>query len=100
MNLTLRKEDRQAVDLLLDRVSQMPASSAGQSTYATPNPELGSRVAQAQNLLHMLDLMPGLEPPDDLVSRTLRFVQQSSAAHDGVGHDMLHTSIDTHHPHA
>jgi hypothetical protein len=100
MNPKLRKEDRQAVDLLLDRVSQMPAGATGQSSYAAPNPELGSRVAQAQNLLHMLDLMPGLEPPDDLVSRTLRFVQQSSAAGDGVGHGLLHNSIDTLHPHA
>ena len=99
MNPTLRKEDRQAVDLLLDRVSQMPVAGAG-STYAAPNPDLGSRIAKAQKLLHMLDLMPGLEPPDDLVSRTLRFVQQSSSIQDGIGHEILRTLPDTHRPHA
>ena len=100
MNPTLRNEDRHAVDLLLDRVSQMPIGSAGQPTYAAPSPDLGSRIAKAQKLLHMLDLLPGLEPPDDLVSRTLRFVQQSSSIQDGIGHGVLRTLPDTHRPHA
>ena len=87
MNLTLREEDRRAVDLLLDRTSRAAAAAAagdgdgGSSrvVYAAADPSLGERVARAQKLLAMLDLLPAADPPEDLVGRTMTQVERAQA---------------------
>lgn len=80
MTPRLRDEDRLAVDLLLDRA----ASSAGNGHEGfTPFHGAASEpVAKVQSLLHVLDLMPADEPPADLLSRTMRRVEEESAARD------------------
>lgn len=80
MNITLREEDRQAVDLLLNQGAQAATGGKGASVYATADPSLGRRVAQAQKLLHLLDLLPAPEPSVDLAARTMRFVQEARAS--------------------
>ena len=81
MNLTLREEDRRAVDLILDRSPKAAGTGSGQTVYATADPSLGQRVSQAQRLLQLLEWLPQGEPPADLVGRTVQFVEQS--AHRG-----------------
>jgi len=81
MNLTLREEDRRAVDLLLDRGLKAAGNGNGQTVYATADPTLGQRVSRAQQLLQLLEWLPESEPPVDLVGRTLQLVDQS--AHRG-----------------
>jgi hypothetical protein len=81
-DLTLSKEDRRAVDLLLDRSARAAAGTGGNgngkghAVYASADPTLGQRIARTQRLLQLLELMPSGDPPADLVPRTLRFVEQ------------------------
>ena len=71
MNVTLKKADAVAVDLLLDR-----------SRAATAGPRFAAaavahdRLQSAEKVLGLLQLLPDVEPPQDLVSRTLRRVDQ------------------------
>jgi hypothetical protein len=77
MNVTLREEDRRAVDLILDQGVQAAAADGIGSVYATADASLGQRVARAQEMLHLLDYWPAAEPPVDLASRTVRLVYEA-----------------------
>ena len=70
MKLTLGQDDRRAVDLLLDRTASVTGNGNGHSMYAGAESAIGERIAGAQRLLRLLELMPQVEPPQDLVSRT------------------------------
>jgi hypothetical protein len=80
MTPRLRDEDRLAVDLLLDRA----AGSDGNGHAAfTPFHGAGSEpVARVQSLLRVLDLMPADDPSADLLDRTVRRIEDESAARD------------------
>ena len=82
MNLTLRKEDRRAVDLLLDRSVKASGKGHGdgqsQPVYATADTSLGERVVRAHQLLQLLDWMPTPDPAADLVERTIRLVEEAA----------------------
>ena len=91
MNLTLRDEDRRAVDLILDRSPKAAGNGSGQTVYATADPSLGHRVSQAQRLLQLLEWLPEGEPPADLVGRTLRRVEQ--LAHRAAIEDSLPNAV-------
>lgn len=77
MNVTLREEDRRAVDLILDQGVKAAAADGVGSVYTTADVSLGQRVARAQQLLHLLDNWPAAEPPVDLASRTVRLVYEA-----------------------
>lgn len=81
MNVTLRKEDRRAVDLLLDRSVK---AAKGHAVYASADPTLGERISHAHRLLRLLDLLPDGDPPTDLVSKTVRYVEASSGQPAGI----------------
>lgn len=73
MTPTLREEDRRALDLLLDRGPAASAQADGGALYAGPAGQVSQeRVRSAEKVLHLLDLLPDAEPPQDLVARTLR----------------------------
>jgi hypothetical protein len=76
----LHDEDRRAVDLLLDHASQ-DLHGHGQVkpaplTASVPPP----RLTAARRTLALLDAMPELEPPADLVARTLARVERAGRA--------------------
>lgn len=93
MNLTLQEEDRRAVDLLLDGAATVGSGSENTVHYAVTDASLGERVARTQKLVQLLDALPEVEPPSDLVERTLRFVENpesrphiaTPAIHPGIG---------------
>jgi hypothetical protein len=60
----LRPEDRQAIDMLLDRSH----SAVGFAAESNVDPE---RLNAASSVLHLLDNMPEADPPADLLMRTL-----------------------------
>ena len=103
MDPTLGIDDCKAVDLLLDRVSQLTPEDRNR-TRATPYVVLDSvtpkRVTSAQRLLQVLDLLPAADPPEDLLSRTLQLVDQSAAPRGDAGRhgvpDMLSTRQQSH----
>jgi hypothetical protein len=67
MNLKLTSEDRNAINLLLDEAAA--ASSARSQGFATAS---GAEHLQAvRRVFHFLNVLPALEAPADLVSRTL-----------------------------
>ena len=70
----LTQDDRQAVDLLLDRTA---AAGTGTALFASAAPASGDRVARVQKLLHLLDALPQPEPSHDLVARTLRYIDEA-----------------------
>jgi len=63
----LRSEDRQAIDLLLDR-SQ---SAVGFAAESKVDP---ARLNAVSSVLHLLDNLTADEPPADLLARTLERV--------------------------
>ncbi len=82
MDLTLREEDRRAVDLILDRAATVGGNgnggNGGSTGFAAADASLGERVARVHKLVHLLDAMPQFDPPADLVERTLRLVESAS----------------------
>jgi hypothetical protein len=83
MSLSLRSEDRLAVDLLLDHSakalgSSKPAPAGTETVYANVDRNVVPRIARARHLLQLLDLLPDGDPPADLVVRTVRFVERQS----------------------
>ena len=81
MNLLLKEEDRRAVDLLLDGSLAMSDSSVGiaNRVQLAADPSLGQRVAGAQKVLSLLDLLSHEEPPADLVQSTMHFIDAAVA---------------------
>lgn len=73
MNATLKKEDAAALDLLLDR-GRAAAQDGPRFTAAAVSQ---GRLQSAEKVLGLLQLLPDVEPPQDLVSRTLRRVDQT-----------------------
>ena len=100
MNLTLGQEDQRAVDLLLDRTAKAAGNGAGHSLYASGGPAGGDRIVGAQRVLQLLDLMPPVEPPPDLVTRTLRLVDRDSRHPNVMQSQMPQALIDMHRQHA
>lgn len=97
--MRLRDEDRLAVDLLLDRA--VTSSGGGQAgTGFTPvNSGATEQVAKVQSLLHVLDMMPEEEPPDDLMAKTIGRVE-AEAAQDPSALRPPQPASDTYMPHA
>jgi hypothetical protein len=93
MTLRLRDEDRRAVDLLLDRAATGSGSSpagAGNGNgngnrhsagFTAVDGDVRARLAGVQRVLQMLDMLPAEEPPQDLLSRTLRRLDSEMADH-------------------
>lgn len=78
MKLKMRDEDRRALDLLLDRAATAAGKAAGTPLYAAASDPLRERVSKVEKVLNLLDAMPAEEPPKDLLSRTLRRIEQST----------------------
>ena len=72
MSLSLRSEDKAAIDLLLDR-----SQSGVGFTEVRVDQE---RLISAERVLNMLDLMPAEEPPQDLLARTMRRINTDADA--------------------
>ena len=72
MNVTLKKADAVAVDLLLDRSRAAVANGPRFAAAAVAQ----DRLQSAEKVLGLLQLLPDVEPPQDLLSRTLRRVDQ------------------------
>jgi hypothetical protein len=64
MSRSLRPEDRQAIDMLLDQ----SRSAVGFAAQSNIDP---ARLNAANAVLHLLDNLPADEPAPDLLARTL-----------------------------
>ena len=92
--LNLRDEDRRAVDLLMDRTRRASGNDAAARVdgnggngnghhghvFVSGDGVSPDRLNRVDRLLRMLELLPQPEPPQDLVSRTLKRVDEPSAA--------------------
>jgi hypothetical protein len=91
MSLSLRDEDRRAVDLLLDHAQAAHQGDANMPmTFGTSMTEAGvpnDRLIAAEKVLKMLDAMPSTEPAADLLARTLARVERQTG-----------TPVRGHHP--
>jgi hypothetical protein len=75
MKIKTREEDRRAMDLLLDRTS---IASGAVPVYAAVDGRLRERVAEVGKVLEVLENIESPEPPRNLVSRTLRFIESAT----------------------
>lgn len=73
--MSLQEQDRRAVDILLDRST---VATSGIGTFGGQTPANQDRIQGAQQILQLLDLMPAADPPSDLLSRTLRRIEESA----------------------
>jgi len=85
MNMKLREADARAVDLLLDRAAsaQGNGGNGGMFTAMVAPSHAGvsnDQVAAVEKVLHLLDAMPAQDPGQDLLSRTLAHIDNSTAA--------------------
>ncbi|MDB5299415.1 MAG: hypothetical protein JWO87_1078 [Phycisphaerales bacterium] len=65
------------MDLLLDRSAAVAGKTAGTSVYAAADGHIRERVIRIEKVLSLLDELPAGDPPRDLLTSTLRFVEQS-----------------------
>jgi hypothetical protein len=83
MKTMLSQQDAAALDLLLDHSS---TASGHAATVFAPSDGAGrERVRYAQRVLNLLHLLSVGDPPQDLLSRTLRHVGESLDANSHVG---------------
>lgn len=75
MMKTLREDDAQALDLLLEEGLDFARTDITSLDEATVN-----RVGIVESMLRVVGEMPAEDPPHDLVSRTLAFVYAGSLA--------------------
>ena len=75
MTRKLKEQDRQAVDLVLDRFA-----AAGREDAVVPMGETPAEphVQSVEKILSTLAHMPAHEPPADLLTRSLRRIEQVS----------------------
>ena len=97
MNVMLEREDALALDLLLDRAS----ASAATDEMKFAAPAIGSeRLRRVEQVLSVLATLPEPEPPQDLVARTLRFVDRSAAESGAMPQPSLSSLLSSPHPQA
>lgn len=96
MSMTLCDEDRRALDLLLDRTLAASVRGDGNGggnghgvVFAAHSGVPTERLESAEKVLRMLELLPAGDPPQDLLSRTLRRVDEASAGLTPVRNVML-----------
>jgi hypothetical protein len=77
MNRKLTDQDRQAVDLVLDRFSTMAREDG---VIAVDGAPAEPHVQSVERILSVLEAMPAPEPAPDLVARTLARIAASSPA--------------------
>ena len=73
--LSLSPEDQKAVDVVLDHAAHAGSSPMTRLTTAV-SPR---RVAVVSKLLHLLDQMPAVDPPINLLARTMARIDQEQA---------------------
>ena len=92
----LSDEDGRAVDILLDRTRPAVAKGDGNGpgngdghangdgvtpAFPVASDQLTARIDVTSKLLHTLGQMPAAEPPENLIQRTLAYIE----ARDGLG---------------
>jgi len=75
MNVTMRDEDCQAMDLVLDRNAATTGKGPG---YAASDGRIRERVSHVESVLAIFSNLEAGDPPRNLHSRTIRFVEQSA----------------------
>jgi hypothetical protein len=72
---SLSPEDQKAVDVVLDHAAHAGSSPMTRMTTAV-SPK---RVAAVTKLLHLLDAMPAIDPPQNLAARTMARIDREQA---------------------
>jgi hypothetical protein len=73
MSQRLGDEDRHAVDLLLDKTATVGTTTM----YAAPgNDGFEKRLNSVASILKLLGQMPAVDPPADLIARTMRRIEE------------------------
>jgi len=73
----LSDDDRRAIDLMLNRMRQ---AEAGATVFAGSDGVVPQeRLAAVQKVFALLDELPAEDPPEDLVARTLKRVNESKS---------------------
>jgi hypothetical protein len=78
MRKRLKLEDRQAIDVLLERPNGQGSRSVVEMVFAQPaRDQFEDRLGAAERVLDLLGEMPAEDPPADLLSRTMQRIEQA-----------------------
>ena len=70
--MKLGDDDARAVDLLLDRTTDMKTDA-----FATPQGDsVAQRIGATETVFKLLAAMPAVDPPDDLTKKTMDFIRE------------------------
>ena len=90
---TLSLEDKKAVDFVLNGATGKPLVMRLQSDVSP------ARVAAVSKLLHLLDEMPAIDPPKNLVAATMARIDGAVSVHAPRGEQRMDTSPALRHLH-
>jgi len=91
MTRKLKEADRAAVDLLLDK------SAAASTHVVSAEATAHGRVEAASRVLRALSAMPAMEPPENLIARTMRRIDQTIGSMPGEA-QVQAPYVNRHHP--
>src|SRR5437868_10781760 len=74
----LGHDDQCAVDLVMEHRAAGPANGWAQCFHKNMSAGMRKRIDRVEKLLGLLDLMPAADPPANLVTKTLRRIEQST----------------------
>jgi hypothetical protein len=78
MRKQLNLEDRQAIDVLLERPDGQGSKTIVEMVFAQPaRDQFEDRLGAAERVLELFGEMPAEDPPADLVSRTMQRIEQA-----------------------
>jgi hypothetical protein len=77
MDTKLRDEDARVVDMLLDSGSSSEHGPMAQVFTQHTSQKFGHRLEQVEKLLKVLEEMPAMEPPMNMVGRTLSRIEEA-----------------------
>ncbi len=84
MRPNLKDEDKRVIDLLLDQGLSSQATTSGRAGFMPAAiDDVRARLRKADEVLSVLRHMPVMEPPADLVAKTMRQIDASVANGEG-----------------
>jgi len=80
MTRKLTDADRQAVDMMFDRITSTAQDASSDQFVAVADGVNGQRLRSVEEILNMLEMMPAADPPADLAVRTLQHIARRTGA--------------------
>ena len=78
MQVMIRSEDRQAMDLIMDRSLTAASKTEGKSVFVAADLAVRQRVNKVEKVLGLLDHLDVEDPPANILKKTLRYIEAAT----------------------